>query len=98
MAESGSGAVVIVDDAAQHFVRFDLPGFCCCWTRNGCLLSHSLVRAGCFVVVDELKQNTLQVPLIEYQNVIQAFFTDSAHPSFSVGNRIGSADWRGDDV
>ena len=57
---------------------------------NGHMLIDTLMRARSVVVLRKFDQDALQMLSIDDENMIQAFFPDSANPPFGVSICIGS--------
>ena len=58
-----------------------------CPRRTGRTLSDRTMRAPVVEIADILGQDLLQMPLIEYEHVVQALGPDRSHPA--LGDRVG---------
>ena len=62
------------------------------------MLLDTLMGSGGIVVVNEGVQHPAKVGFVEDQQMVEAFFTYSAHPSFSEGIGVGSLEGRRNDA
>jgi hypothetical protein len=98
-AEVGGAAVIVVDDAAKDIAALDRASVLGLSVGDGATLVDALMRASNVVItVGELAQHPLEMGLVENEEMVEAFFSDGTHPSFSEGICIGSLKGSGENV
>lgn len=82
-----------MNDATKHIsatnrIRACLSNCSLFWQRDWDPLTDALVRSSMVVILDVLGKHSSHVPLADYEQVVQAFFSYGSNPAFSEG--IGS--------
>ena len=83
---SGRAAVIVVDDAAEDGAALDRTSVLGLAVGDRGMLVDALMRASNVVItVGELAQNSLEMDIIEDEEMVQAFLSGGTDPAFREG-------------